>query len=64
MLDNAAQFWTYPQAVHAEDGLEFTSHAFMGWALAHNICHILIEPSRAHAEMAVAGASTAEFRDE
>ena len=46
MLDRAALFRGYPQAVRTDNGPEFTSRAFMGWAQAHGIRHILIEPGR------------------
>jgi putative transposase len=33
-------------AVRTDNGPEFTSRAFMAWAHAHGIRHILIEPGR------------------
>ena len=46
ILDRAAVFRGYPLAVRTDNGPEFTSRAFMGWASAHGIQHILIQPGR------------------
>ncbi len=46
ILDRAAIFRGYPDAVRTDNGPEFTSRAFMAWALRHGIRHILIEPGR------------------
>ena len=46
LLDRAAVFRGYPQAVRTDNGPEFTSRAFMAWAQSHGIRHILIEPGR------------------
>ncbi len=46
LLDRAAAFRGYPRAVRTDNGPEFTSRAFMAWALSHGIHHILIEPGR------------------
>jgi putative transposase len=46
MLDQAAIFRGYPKAVRTDNGPEFTSRAFMGWAQAHGIRHILIAPGK------------------
>ena len=46
VLDRAATFRGYPRAVRTDNGPEFTSRAFMGWANTHGIRHILIEPVR------------------
>ena len=46
LLDRAALFRGYPLAVRTDNGPEFTSRAFMGWAQTHGIRHILIEPGR------------------
>ncbi|APW40480.1 transposase [Rhodoferax koreense] len=46
LLDQAALFRGYPQAVRTDNGPEFTSRAFMAWASTHGIRHILIEPGR------------------
>ena len=44
LLDQAARFRGYPAAVRTDNGPEFTSRAFIGWAQSHGIRHILIEP--------------------
>ncbi|MDP1684478.1 MAG: IS3 family transposase [Hydrogenophaga sp.] len=46
VLDRAALFRGYPQAGRTDNGREFTSRAFMAWAQAHGIRHILIQPGR------------------
>lgn len=46
ILDRAAIFCGYPQAVRTDIGLEFTSRAFMVWAHSHGVRHILIQPGR------------------
>jgi putative transposase len=46
ILDQAAIFRGYPDAVRTDNGPEFTSRAFMAWARKHGIRHILIEPGR------------------
>jgi putative transposase len=46
ILDRAATFRGYPQAVRTDNGPEFTSRAFMAWAQSHGVRHILIEPGR------------------
>ena len=46
ILDRAALFRGYPKAVRTDNGPEFTSRAFMGWASSHGIQHILIQPGR------------------
>ena len=46
LLDQAAIFRGYPAIVRTDNGPEFTSRAFMGWALSHGIRHILIQPGR------------------
>ena len=46
VLDQAALFRGYAQAVCTDNGAEFTSWAFIAWAQAHGIGHILIQPGR------------------
>jgi len=46
VLDRAALFRGYPQALRTDNGPEFTSRAFMAWAQTHGIRHILIQPGR------------------
>ena len=46
LLDQAAMFRGYPKAVRTDNGPEFTSRAFMGWAQTHGIQHLLIQPGK------------------
>ncbi|WP_416347314.1 IS3 family transposase [Denitromonas sp.] len=46
VLEQAARFRGYPRAVRTDNGPEFTSRAFIGWAQARGIEHILIQPGR------------------
>ena len=46
LLDRAAIFRGYPKAVRTDNGPEFTSRAFIGWAQRHGIQHLLIEPGK------------------
>jgi putative transposase len=46
LLDQAALFRGYPQAVRTDNGPEFTSRAFIAWTQKHGIHHLLIEPGR------------------
>ena len=46
LLDQAATFRGYPKAVRTDNGPEFTSRAFMGWAQKHGIRHLLIQPGK------------------
>ncbi|MBK7507873.1 MAG: IS3 family transposase [Comamonadaceae bacterium] len=46
VLDRAALFRGYSQAVRTDNGPEFTSRAFMAWVQTHGIRHILIQPGR------------------
>jgi putative transposase len=46
LLDQAALFRGYPRAVRTDNGPEFTSRAFMGWAQTHGIRHLLIAPGK------------------
>ena len=47
LLDSAAVFRGNPRAVRTDNGPEFTSRAFMAWAQALGVRHILIQPGRA-----------------
>jgi putative transposase len=42
-LDRAMLFRGSPQVVRADNGLEFTSRAFMAWTQAHGILQVLIQ---------------------
>jgi putative transposase len=46
LLDQAARFRGYPEAVRTDNGPEFTSRAFLGWVQAKGIRHLLIEPGK------------------
>ena len=46
LLDEAASVPRLSAGVRTDNGPEFTSRAFMAWAQAHGIRHILIEPGR------------------
>jgi putative transposase len=41
LLEQAAQFRGWPEAVRTDQGPEFTSRAFMAWAHAHGVQHLL-----------------------
>ena len=59
LLDRAATFRGYPQAVRTDNGQEFTCPAFMTWAQKHGIKHILIEPGSAQRRTHTSRALTA-----
>lgn len=63
MLDQVAQFRGYPLAVRTDNGPEFTSRVFMGWARTHGIRHILIQPGRPM-QNGYVESFNARFRDE
>jgi putative transposase len=63
LLDQAAQFRGYPQAVRTDNGPEFTSRAFMTWAQQHGIQHLLIEPG-SPTQNAYIESFNGSFRDE
>jgi len=46
LLDQVAVFRGYPKAVRTDNGPEFTSRAFMGWAQGKGIRHVLIDPGK------------------
>jgi putative transposase len=46
LLDQAARFRGYPQAIRTDNGPEFVSRAFLGWLQRHGIRHVLIQPGR------------------
>jgi len=41
LLDQAAQFHGYPLTIRTDQGPEFTSRAFMAWAAARGVRHLL-----------------------
>lgn len=63
MLEQAAQFRGYPAAIRIDNGPEFTSRAFMGWAQMHGIQHILTQPGR-QMQNGYFESFNARFRDE
>jgi transposase InsO family protein len=46
ILDRAATLRGYPQAVRTDQGPEFTCRAFMAWAQARGVRHILIQAGK------------------
>ncbi len=46
ILDQAARFRGYPEAIRTDNGPEFTCRAFMAWMQARGIQHILIQPGK------------------
>ena len=46
LLDQAAQFRGYPLAIRTDQGPEFTSRAFMAWAAARGVRHLLNDGMR------------------
>lgn len=46
LLDAAATFRGYPNAVRTDNGPEFTSRAFIAWTQRRGIRHLLIQPGR------------------
>ena len=63
LLDRAAMFRGYPEAVRTDNGPEFTCRAFMTWAQKHSIKHILIEPG-SPTQNAYIESFNGTFRDE
>ena len=63
VLDQAARFRGFPRAVRTDNGPEFTSRAFMGWALARGVEHILIQPGKP-VQNAYIESFNGKFRDE
>ena len=63
LLDQAAIFRGYPQAVRTDNRPEFTSRAFMAWATVHGVRHILIQPGR-HMQNGYIESFNGKFRDE
>ena len=63
LLDRAATFRGYPQAVKTDNGPEFTCRAFMTWAQKHGIQHILIVPG-SPTQNAYIESFNGTFRDE
>ena len=63
VLEQAARFRGYPRAIRTDGGPEFTSRAFLGWAHARGIEHLLIEPGKP-TQNAYIESFNGKFRDE
>jgi len=63
LLDEAAQFRGYPQAVRTDNGPEFIAKAFLAWTQSHQIKHILIQPG-CPTQNAYIESFNGSFRDE
>lgn len=63
VLDQAARFRGYPRAVRTDQGPEFTSRAFLAWATAKGVTHILNQPGKP-TQNAYIESFNGKFRDE
>lgn len=63
VLEQVARFRGYPQAVRTDQGPEFTSRAFMAWAQARGVRHILNQPGKP-TQNAYIESFNGKFRDE
>lgn len=63
ILDQVARFRGYPQAVRTDQGPEFTSRAFLAWAQAKGVRHILNQPGKP-TQNAYIESFNGKFRDE
>lgn len=63
ILDQAARFRSYPDAIRTDNGPEFTCRAFMAWMQARGIEHILIQPGKP-TQNAYIESFNGKFRDE
>jgi len=63
VLDQAARFRGYPRAVRTDQGPEFTSRAFLAWANARGVRHILNQPGKP-TQNAYVESFNGKFRDE
>lgn len=63
VLEQAARFRGYPLAVRTDQGPEFTSRAFMAWAQARGVRHILNQPGQP-TQNAYIESFNGKFRDE
>ena len=63
VLEQAARFRVYPRAIRTDGGPEFTSRAFLGWAHARGIEHLLIEPGKPTRNACIESFN-GKFRDE
>lgn len=63
VLEQAARFRGYPKAVRTDQGPEFTSRAFLAWAQARGVEHILNQPGKP-TQNAYIESFNGKFRDE
>ena len=63
VLERAARFRGYPEAIRTDNGPEFTCRAFMAWMQARGIQHILIQPGKP-TQNAYIESFNGKFRDE
>ena len=63
LLDQAVQFGGYPLAIRTDQGPEFTSRAFMAWAAARGVRHLLNDVG-CPTQNAYIESFNREFRDE
>ena len=63
VLDRAARFRGYPQAIRTDNGPEFTCRVFMAWMQSRGVEHILIQPGKP-TQNAYIESFNGKFRDE
>jgi putative transposase len=63
VLEQAARFRGFPQAIRTDGGPEFTSRVFMGWMHTNGIEHLLIQPGKP-TQNAYIESFNGKFRDE
>jgi putative transposase len=63
VLEAAARFRGYPLAIRTDQGPEFTCRAFMAWAQARGVLHILNQPGKP-TQNAYIESFNGKFRDE
>jgi putative transposase len=63
VLDRIAQFRGYPRAIRTDQGPEFTSRAFMAWAHARDIRHLINDAGKP-TQNAYVESFNGKFRDE
>ena len=63
LLEQAARFRGYPEAVRTDQGPEFTSRAFLAWTQARGIRHLLNAPGKP-TQNAYIESFNGKFRDE
>ncbi len=63
VLNQAVRFRGYLRAIRTDQGPEFTSRAFLAWAQAHGVRHILNQPGKP-TQNAYIESFNSKFRDE